>query len=349
MKSNIFFLSSLNICLSFCFFSCKETNENSRIQPVRNVILTEVYSQGDSLTRNFYGVVEEGKNVNAAFMTGGKLLILNKKEGDRVKKGELLASIDDTDYKIGVNQLKVQFQQMTEEKKRMDELFKRHNLAPNDYEKFEAGYEQLKLQLQMANNKLDYTKLYSPSDGFISYKYMQTGELVDAGTPIYKITDDSSLEVTIDLPLQVYLQKNDIKKAIGYTPGVTGQIPLNIESISLDADNNQLYHLKLSVPKSYSKDLTPGMNISVNLELLNSNSQSTLIPSRAIFDKDGQTFVWIFNDNDSTIHRLPVQVVGVPHNKKSMVNGLTGKEKIVTTGVKQLKDGEKVNVIPAPL
>lgn len=341
-------LQSLFLILAILCVGCG--NKESRTQsPLRNVILADVESSGEVLSRAYPGVVEEGKSVNAAFMTGGKIASLQAKEGDRVRKGQLLAVLDDTDYNIGVNQLKVQYKQMTDEKKRMDEMFARHNIAPNDYEKFEAGYEQLRLQLEMANNKLGYTRLYSPSDGFVAYKYMQPGELVDAGTPIYKITDDSRLEVSVDLPLSIYLNRKDIKKVYATTPAIVGEIPLSIDSFIPDADNNQLYHLKLNVPANLSKQLTTGMNLSVTVEMENEIQAESEVPSRAVFSDNGKTYVWVYNPGDSTISKQQVSVIGEPVGKNSMVTGLTGDEKIVAAGVKQLTEGEKVNVTLSPV
>ena len=338
-------LSGVTGCLLLTGCS-HESNTNKTI--ARNVILAEVETFGENSSKTYSGVVEEGKSVNAAFMTGGKLKSLNVKEGDRIRKGQLLAVIDDTDYQIGVNQLKVQLEQMTAEKQRLDEMYARHNVAPNDYEKFQAGYEQLKLQMEMAENKLGYTRLYSPSDGFVAYRYMEPGELVDAGTPIYKITDDSSLEVETDLPLNVYLNRNNITGAWGSAPNIDGEIALNIESFNPDADNNQLYHMKLSVPSSLRYSITIGLIISVRLDMRNESKGESLIPSRSIFSENGLSYVWVLNPQDSTLSRKQVNVMGQPQGNKSLVSGLSGDEKIVAAGVKQLKDGEKVKVISSP-
>ncbi|MCH5229306.1 MAG: efflux RND transporter periplasmic adaptor subunit [Muribaculaceae bacterium] len=332
------------------FFSvgCKRP-VNTLDTPVRNVILTEIEQNNSSISNSYDGVVEEGKNVNAAFMTGGKLLSLKAKEGDRVTKGQLLATLDDTDYHIGVNQLQVQFDQMTAEKKRMDEMFTRHNIAPNDYEKFETGYKQLKLQLEMAKNKLDYTRLYSPSDGFISYRYMQPGELVDAGTPIYKIVDDSSLEVSVNLPLHIYLKRDEITNISGSSPNIGETIPLSVVSFIPDADNNQLYQMKLEISPEYKSKLTTGMNMKVDVEMKNNEDSTSLVPSRSLFYENGDTYVWIFNDIDSTISKKKVVVKDAPHGNTSIVAGIPAHAKIASAGVKQLTEGEKVNVVESPL
>lgn len=343
MKLNIFIL--IGVCIPAIIASgCKEEKkaEISRTESPRSVVLEETETVGNLTSRNYSGVIEEGKSVSASFMTGGKLVSLRYAEGDRVRKGELLAVLDDVDYQIGVHQLEVQYEQMGAEKARMDEMFARHNVAPNDYEKLLAGYEQLGLQLEMAKNKLGYTKLYAPADGFISYKYKEPGELVDAGTPIYKITDDSSLNAVVDLPVSIYLNRKDISAVNGVAPGITGKIPLSIESFTPDADNNQLYHMRLNIPKSRVQELTTGMNISVEIAMKNSTAGKSYISSRSIFDVNDTTFVWVFNEADSTLSKKAVKVVGQAHSGKNMVEGLDGSERIVSAGIKHLNEGEKV-------
>ena len=321
------------------------SDNHSEEKNLRNVILTQPLPTGETSSETFSGIIQEGKNVNASFMADGKIRSLLVKEGDRIKKGQLLAVLDDTDYQIGVNQLKAQFNQMTEEKKRMDEMFARHNIAPNDYEKFSAGYEQLKLQMEMAENKLGYTRLYSPTDGFVSEKFMEPGELVGAGTPVFKITDDTSLMAVVDLPVNVYLNRENITSLEGFSPVFRDtSIPLTLESFNPDASNNMLYQMKLTIPSLYTQNLTPGMNIKVVIKTKDNEAEGFMIPVRSIADENGDKFVWVYNLQDSTIHKTPIKIVGMVMDKNITVSGLNGNEKIVETGVKQLYEGEKVHI-----
>lgn len=336
----IFLLSSLIILSAGC------RKESEKAEAPRNVVLTNVTSLSGDASTGYPGIVEEGASISAAFMAEGKIGSISVKEGDRVRKGQLLATLDDSDYRIGVSQLETQYEQMTREKERMDAMYEKHNIAPNDYEKFEAGYRQLKLQLDMVRRKLDYTRLYAPSDGYIATKYMNPGELVGAGTPVFNIIDDSNLMASVDLPVSVYLNRSDIVSARGSVPGIPEEIPLTIVSFTPDADNNMLYHMKLSMPKAAAGELTPGMNITVWLETAAATSGAeSMVPSRSVFKEDGKEYVWVFNAKDSTISKHPVTIEGSPVGKMSRVKGLAGNELIVETGVKQLFEGEKVNVL----
>lgn len=325
-----------SICFIIILTGCKENKESENY--IRNVILVQPQIISETKSTVYSGVVEEGASIGGAFMAEGKILKINVKEGDRVRKGQLLASLDDTDYKIGLSQLQAQYDQMTKEKERMDAMYEKHNIAPNDYEKFQAGYEQMKLQLDMMRRKLDYTNLYSPSDGYIATKYMTEGELVGAGTPVFNIIDDTSLMASVDLPVSVYLEKNNIVSAKGSVPGINGDIQLNEVSFTPDADNNMLYHLKLAIPKKAAAELTPGMNITVDLLFeSDGNSSGMLIPSRSIFTNEGEYYVWAFNPEDSTISMKQIFLDGEPIGKNNIVKGLSGHEQIVETGVRQLQ------------
>lgn len=343
MKTHNIFLFLILLCLTSSLISCKK--DSGKQPSLRNVILTPVSSLYNNISTTYPGIVEEGSNINASFMAEGKIGRINVKEGDRVHKGQLLAVLDDSDYKIGVSQLETQYSQMTKEKERMDAMFERHNIAPNDYEKFIAGYEQVKLQLDMVKRKLEYTRLYSPANGYIATKYLAEGELVGAGTPVFNIVDDTDLMASVDLPVSVYLNKDNVISASGSVPGVKNDIPLQSVSFTPDPDNNMLYHLKLSIPRTYSKELTPGMNISVTLNTEENKKGGAMVPSRSIVSRSDSTFVWVFNHNDSSITRKSVVIQGYPVGNLSIVEGLDGNEQIVETGVKQLYDGEKVNVV----
>lgn len=335
--------SALIIATALSWQGCKEAPQKN--EELRNVILARVGATDGDERSAFPGVIEENSSVSASFMADGRLARLLVKEGDRVRKGQLLAALDDSDYAIGVAQLEAQFAQMTKEKERMDAMFAKHNIAPNDYEKFEAGYEQLKLQLEMAKRRLDYTRLYAPADGYVAAKYMTEGELVGAGTPVYNIVDDSRLAANVSLPVGIYLNRGRIVSATGTIPGVEGEIPLSPVSFTPDPDNNMFYRMKLAIPQSVAGKLTSGMNIAVSLRMEESVADESTVPSRAIFREEGKNYVWVYDEADSTIHKKQVVVEGTPQGKNSTVKGLENGERIVETGVRQLYEGEKVNVL----
>lgn len=333
------------VMLAAVFAGC-DGGEGAQRPTRRNVILTQPVSLSANRSTTYSGVIEDEAAVTASFMADGRIARILVKEGDRVTKGQLIATIEDTDYSIGVSQLEAQFEQMTKEKERMDAMMAKHNIAPNDYEKFNAGYEQLRLQLEGVRRKRDYTRLYAPVSGYVAVKYMSDGELVGAGNPVVKIIDDSQLVVSVDLPVSVYMNRAEIKSVSGRVPAIESGIPLGVVSFTPDVDNTMLYRMKLAVPAKYSRELSAGMNIAVTIVTAGDDTAGDLlVPSRSIVDDKGATFVWVYNPADSTIGKQTVRVIGEPVGRLSVVSGLSDTVSVVETGVRQLYDGEKVNVL----
>ena len=119
-------------------------------------------------------------------------------------------------------------------------------MSDNDFEKATSGLRQLSLQLQLEENKLAYCTLKSPAAGIVTKVNFEPAEMVDAGTPVIELMDNSSLEAIVDLPVKLYSQRNSFSTFAGESSLNPGQLfPLNMLSLTPIADNNQLYRLRL--------------------------------------------------------------------------------------------------------
>lgn len=337
--------STLIVSLALCLGACAGGNNDTHKEQLTGVYTFRPEANTDISTTSHTSTVEEGRSVNASFKTGGQIRHLSVSEGDYVSKGQILARLDDVDYKLQLQQLETQYNQVSSEIKRIEEMYRHNSVSQNDYEKAVAGLRQLKIQLDMVKNQLAYTQLTAPVAGHIVEVYMEEGEMVGAGTPVFKIVDDASLEATVALSPKAYAQKDRIVRCLG-SSAVTGDtaIPLDIISFIPDADNNALFKLRLKVPDAYRKRLLPGMNLNVDIYYQSDSADGLCrIPSRALFERDGHTFVWAVTD--SVLSAREVTVAGAPQDSYSMVRGLDGNEEIVAVGVHHLSDNQKVKVI----
>lgn len=345
MSQKSFFILSLSI--SCLLGGCGESKENTRSEQNVSVYSFNPVGDTDVMSTSHTSTIEEGKSVNLAFKLGGQIKRLAASEGDYVKKGQVIAYLDDVDYELQLRQLQTQYDQVSSELSRIEEMHRLNNVAENDYEKATSGLQQLKIQLEMTRNQLSYTRLVSPVSGYVTECYMEEGEMTGAGTPVFKIVDNSSLEADVALSASAYSMKNEIIKCIGRST-VTGneEIPLEIISFVPDGDSNSLFKLRLNVPDSYRGRLLPGMNINVEITYESGvDGTARKIPSRAIFERQGKTYVWTIDPAESTLSERPVTVIGVPDGKYTLVDGFDGNDVIVAVGVHHLHEGQKVTVI----
>ncbi len=341
-KVNFILIIALSI-LSLC--GCRR-NQDSKTDPRPGVFTFIPEANGTPISTIHSSSVEEGKSVSVGFKTGGQIKRLTANEGNYVKKGQVIGYLDDADYALSVKQIETQYNQLISEMKRIEEMYRHHNISENDYEKAVAGIEQLKIQMNLAKNNLSYTQLVSPISGYVVEKFMETGEMVGAGTPVYKIVDNSSVEANVALPASAYSNRDKIIRCIGKTPA-TGdkEIPLDIIGFIPDGDNNSLFKLRLGIPDS-NRTILPGMSMSVEI-FYNPETDNDYkkIPSRALFERNGKTYVWKINRTDSTLTANEVTIIGIPEGKYSWVDGLADDTEIVSVGVHHLTDHQKVRIL----
>lgn len=326
--------------------ACGESShENSTI---RSVALTEPVRLEASHVINHTGIVREAHTISLGFKTAGQIECIHVREGDYVRQGTLLAELDDADYRLGVEALQIQYEQLKDEVERTKQLFDQKSVSANDYEKAVAGLKQLGVQLQVNKNKLDYTKLYAPTDGYVQSVNFSPAEMVDAGTALFTLLDVSRMEVVTDIPVSEYWQRNLYFRFYCKVAGIEEEFPMKLSSITPKADGNQLYQLRLTFDGQPDKRLTAGMNTEIGIVVADTASIAGFaIPLCAVFrDPDGsEPCVWVF-ERDSTVTKRPVVLDGMDAEGRAVViKGLTDKERIVRAGVNVLREGERVRVV----
>ena len=343
---------SLLICASAALlFSGCGGGESARSPRVKyhNVFLASPVVRGGGATSVYPARVEEARSIAVGFKTGGQIERLFVKDGDHVAQGQLLAILDTVDYALNVKQLREQYQMLKAETERQAKLHATRNISDNDFEKATSALRQLALQLKLSENKLDYCRLYAPVSGVIVQKNHERAEMVNAGTPVFELMDNNSLQVVVDLPLHGYANSDRFTSFEGETSIDPGKsFPLRMLSLTPRADNNQLYQMKLGVVPGSKVKLTPGMNVKVTVtdSAADGSDPTIAVPLSSLFDLDGKACVWLFNPADSTVKATPVVTHGSGENGLIEVTGdISATSQIVRAGVHALTDGEQVRPI----
>lgn len=332
------------IVVAGIFASCGDAPQGG--STVHSVTVTTPEAMEGTVVKNYSGIVREAHTINLGFKTPGQIERILVAEGDYVHKGQLLAELDDADYRLGVEALQIQYDQLKDEVGRTEQLYRQKSISANDYEKATAGLRQLGVQLQANKNKLNYTKLYAPTDGYIQAVNFSPAEMVDAGTALFTLLDVSRMEVVADIPVAEYQQRDRFTRYFSRVAGSASELSMQLLSLTPKADGNQLYQLRLAFVGQPDKQLTAGMNVEVGIVMADTTATTgVVVPLCAVF-RDGDTScVWVLGA-DSTLVKQQVVLDGSDSRGRAVIlEGLTGSEQIVRAGVNALQEGEKVRVI----
>lgn len=313
---------------------------------VRSVVLTEPVLLESTNIINYSGIIREAHTISLGFKTAGQIERIYVQEGDYIRRGELLAELDDTDYRLGVEALQIQYDQLKDEVERTSQLFNQKSISANDYEKAVAGLKRLGVELQANKNKLDYTKLYAPTDGYVQSVNFSPAEMVDAGTAVFTLLDVSQMEAAADIPVSEYRQRDRFVRYYCKAVGIDKELPMKLLSLTPKADGNQLYQLRLTFTEQPYKQLTAGMNVGIGIVVADTASATGVaVPLHAVFRDKESACVWVFQQ-DSTVSKRRVVLGNTDSEGRAVVSeGLTGEERIVRAGVNVLQEGQRVRVV----
>lgn len=291
------------------------------------------------------------------------------KDGDRVKKGQLLYAIDAQLYAANYQQalagLAVQKANVDKAQKDADryhELEKNDAVAKQLVDNADAALEVARRQaeaskanIQAVQTNVKYTKVYAPFDGVIGISIVKTGAAVSAGQTLLN-TISSDKEFAVDFNI-------DQKEIYHFTSLMNGKQNLkdSVFTLAFGADiypesgkislldrtvNPQTGTIKARLIFSNTKNLLiAGMNGTVRVKNA-ASTKSILIPYKAVTEQLGEFIVYVPNDSNKVSQRKIVLSKQTGHNI-IVKSGLKEGEKVVVEGMQKLKEGSIISIIDA--
>lgn len=330
------------LCMMCC--SCnREENVQHQSPMVRLFVTGEENSENVSV---IFGRVKARKEVNMAFKVDGTLKKFYVQEGRRVKKGGLIAELDNRDYLLQLEANRAEYHGIKSEAERVIALYEENVTTTADYDKARYGLQQITAKYQHALNQLQDTKLYAPFDGFVQKKLVLPPTVVAAGMPIVSFVSDDACEIEGYIPNSVYAEKDKIKAFLASFDNLEEKrIETELVSISPDVNANQLHTIRLKVHESVKPKPVLGMSSKIEIVFEDQTEQKVQVPASALFEKDGKSYVWIYG-NDEKLQQRQVSVERLTTNSMAIISsGIQKGEKVVAAGVHRLKNGQKVRVM----
>lgn len=287
------------------------------------------------------------------------------KDGARVRKGQLLYSIDEqlysANYQQAVAGLRVQEANLNKAQKdanRFHELDKSDAVAKQLVDNADAALEvaskqadAAKANIQAVQTNVKYTRVYAPFDGLIGISAVKPGAAVTAGQTILNtVSSDKELAVDVNVDQKEIYRFSKLMSDPPKTSDSTFTLafgndvyPYQGKIALLDrAVNPQTGTIKARLIFPNTKNLLiAGMNGTLRVKN-NASTQALLIPYKAVTEQLGEFFVYVPNDSNKVSQRKIV--TGKQIGKNVIVkSGLNDGDRVVVEGVQNLREGAAIN------
>lgn len=337
------------IVLSVLLVSCMACRKNSAPLDIPQLVkTTRVGAYGDQNKITYPGRIKAAEDANLAFRVAGPIRKIYVHEGEYVKKGQLLAELDPRDYQIQFNATQAEYSQVTGEADRLIELYRLGSISINEYDKAVAAKKRITAAYDANRNALEDTRLKAPFHGYIQNKYYGAPEIVSAGTPVLSMINEDYFEVEVDIPAADFVRRSDFAGYSAIADAYPDRIlPLELIDINRGANYNQLFHARFRLNRDSLPGLANGMSVAVTIDFKSAANDFCVVPIDALFQEGGSSFVWLVLEPEQTIQKIAVQVVQLHKDGRAWIKSPLQKgQVIVSAGVNDLKEGQKVRSLP---
>jgi len=342
-------LAGLNAC-SGRNETNNETNEKRvavTLSTVSAAIQPEILASGE---------VEAVQTAHISTRVMGRITHIFVKTGDRVSKGQLLASVWDEDIKAKraqagamIAEAEAAYATAQKDYDRFNNLYQQQSATAKELDNVTLQYNSAKARVAAArqmrsevNANLSYSSLTAPFAGVVTQKLAEAGSMANPGMPILTIEQDGILQVSASIA------ESDISSI---HLGDVATIQLKSTGKSFDGKIIQInpssqltggqYIVKISIPEKTTKDIYAGMFAGVNIPVKDNRQEKAdalMVPLSAIINRDGLEGIYTVSVTNTALLRW-IRLGKIYGDKVEVISGLSKDEKFICSSASKLYNG----------
>lgn len=292
--------------------------------------------------QEFVGTLKFDRNSLLAAQNSGVVQKINFEVGDSVKVGQTLVQIDADILNAQVQSAEANFLNAKRDYERYSKLLETKSISQKQYDDAKLNFITAKSTLNELETQKEKKSIKAPYSGIMVEKPINLGEWVNAGTALATIVDTTKVEITFNVPLNIY---NGLKKGDMYDIRV-GEHLLKGKMSGAIPNGDKLTRTFPVKFKANSKDIFvfDGEEANVNLSK-NAKQEALIVPRDAVIKRFGQNVVFIIDDK-MIAHMIPVQVVAYLESQVAINGqGLAVGQDIVSKGNERVFPNSPVKII----
>ena len=308
-------------------------------------------------TQQYVCQIHSCRHIEVRSLEGGYLEAIGVNEGQAVKKGDLLFKIVPTLFEAKLNSEIAEAKRMEIELKNAQDLSKKGIVSQPEVSLKEAELAKAKAKVDLARAELNFTEIRAPFDGIVDRQRQQLGSLIEEGSVLTTCSDNSVMWVYFNVPESRYLeykseldkdaakggdqpQKDHLKIELKLANGSIFAEHGKIGAIEADFNNttgNIAFRADFPNPSGLLRNGQTGTVL-----IHNTVENALVIPQRATFEILAKQYVYVV-DEDNIVHQRDIVVASEQDDIFVIKSGLETGDKIVLEGVRDVRDGDKVD------
>jgi len=330
----------------FLLIACHPGRNQDSLPGTNPITVTTIIVKKEKVVTGlrYSGTVEAYQSIPLNFQTTGTVEKVLVEAGDVVQKGQLLATLDQTDanslYEITLSQ----YQQAKDAYDRLKSVHNQGSLPEIKWVEMESKLEQAQSSLNLAKNNLEKCKLFAPVNGMVGRRNIEPGmsSITLTSAPL-ELVDIKQVYVKISVP------ENEVARIVkgmkaGFTVSALNDKEFDgeVANISPVADRiSRTYEAKILVPNP-GLAIKPGMVCDVKMETA-MEMEVILVPNQSVSkDNENRVFVFVVDPIEKRVRKQIIRTGQYHDSGLEVVSGLEAGQMIVKEGKEKLSDNSLI-------
>ena len=287
------------------------------------------------------GTIEANESVELSLESSGIVTDIYFEEGSRVRRGELLVKINDSELQAQLQRASFRLNLAEQREERQRRLLERGGISQDDYDATLNEVNVLRSELRLINAQIAKTEIRAPFNGIVGLKYVSPGSYISPNTRIASLQEIDPVKINFSVP-ERYLAKISTDDQIlfdvqGVDSTFTGRVYAVEPRINAQTRTLQVR----AISENDDGLLYPGAFANIEL-ILEQIDDALMIPTIAIMPELNRQKVYVVRDG--TVEQVFINTGIRTSNKAQVLSGLEPGDTVLTTGLLQVRPGMEVDI-----
>lgn len=340
-----FILMTLLFGLVVISTSCSEKSNAEAVneQPESSMAVSVMTLQSEPFEEylNLTGTIKANSQIKIVAEESGILVDILKDKGSKVRKGDVLAQLENKVTEASAEQAEAVYQQVQIDFNSSKILYEKKAISVNDFKTAELNLKAAKAAFDLNNAHRKKLTVKAPIDGYVNERYVDLGGYINPSSPLFEIVDNSKMKVNIGVAQRFFRyikMGSEVELSFDAIPDLKINSKVTFVARSIDPQNGTF-----NVETTFKNpgQLAPEMIADIKL-LKQKHANSISVPIDAVIDSESGRYVFIAEDDVARKKEIKIQAI---QENRVMVEGLKENEQLIIAGQRSLTDGDAIAIV----
>ena len=344
MKIKLLFFSLTILLIAYSGCSSGDEQKSNEVIPVKVIKL-----QKEKVNKAIYvsGIFTTNNETFLSFKTGGIIKSILVNEGDRIKKGQLLALLELNEIQAQVSQAKAAYEKALRDYNRVRNLYRDSVATLAQQQDAKTGLDMAKEQLSIAEYNLNHSEIRATGDGYVLRKLASEGQLVGSGSPVFQTNGINKKGWILKAGISDHdwskIQAGDhaeVQSDVNPANNIEAAVLRKSEGVD---PHSGTFFVELQISENYRGKIASGLFGKAQI-FPKYSSDMWIVPYQSIQEGNGDAG-YVFATNDlKKAEKVKVKLFSLDKDNVYINQGLENYKYLIVSGSAYLNDGSQINV-----